>query len=272
MKNIINIGFSILCLFVLSCKEEPVIIPKSVGSSTAAHKVVVEEYTGVKCVNCPAGSAEIENLRAKHGENLIAVSIHAGLFAKPYTESKYDLKTKVGEEIMNYVAVPEGYPSATIDRKVFSGQTSTQVGQSTWAGYIDEQLKSSAPLKVTLSNVYDAASRTLKAKISILPTQNISEKLRLTVMITESNIVDYQSTTQGKNANYKHKHVLRDLLTAATGDDILAEWKIAILENKTFTYKIPDNWNPDNCSVIAFVHRANANDKSILNADEKPLK
>lgn len=267
-----NIGFGILCLFVLSCKEEPVIIPKSSGSNTTAHKVVVEEYTGVKCVNCPAGSAEIENLRVKYGENLIAVSIHAGIFAKPYPESKYDLKTKIGEEIMNYVAVPEGYPSATIDRKVFLGQSSPQVGQSTWAGYIDEQLKTTAPLKVTLSNAYEPTSRTLNAKVSILPSQNISEKLRLTVMITESNIVDYQSTINGKISDYKHKHVLRDVITAATGDDITAGLKTAILENKTFTYKIPDNWNPDNCSVIAFVHRANTNDKSILNADEKPLK
>jgi len=38
--------------------------------------VLVEEFTGVQCVNCPQGSQLIENLINTHGERLIAVSIH----------------------------------------------------------------------------------------------------------------------------------------------------------------------------------------------------
>jgi hypothetical protein len=263
--------FLLSSIFLLGCKEEPVLIPKTAVVSSGEHKVLVEEYTGVKCVNCPAGSAEIENLKSKYGENVIALSIHAGIFAKPYTESKYDLKVKDGEDIMAYVGAPEGYPSATIDRKQFAGQTSLQVGQNTWAGYIEQQLKEAAPLKVSLKNDYNTATRELKINVSVLPFQNINQNLRITVLMSENEISDYQSTPQGKVADYKHKHVLRDVITAATGDVLGAEYKVANLVEKSYTYKIPDTWNADKCSVIAFVHRE-GNDKSVLNVAELKIK
>ncbi len=258
-------------IVLLGCKEEPVLIPKTSVVSSGEHKVLVEEYTGVKCVNCPAGSAEIENLKSKYGENLITLSIHAGIFAKPYTESKYDFKVKDGEDIMAYVGAPEGYPSATIDRKQFAGQTSLQVGQNTWAGYIEQQLKEAAPLKVSLKNDYDPTTRALTIKVSVLPFQNISQNLRITVLLSETEISDYQSTPQGKVADYKHKHVLRDVISAATGDNLGSTFKVATLVEQSYTYKIPDTWNVDKCSVIAFVHREGI-DKSVLNVAELKVK
>jgi hypothetical protein len=255
----------------LGCKEEPVLIPKTTAAASGEHKVLVEEYTGVKCVNCPAGSAEIENLKSKYGENVIALSIHAGIFAKPYTESKYDLKVKDGEDIMGYVGAPEGYPSATIDRKKFTGQTSLQLGQNSWAGYIEQQLKEAAPMKVSLKNDFNATTRELNVKVSVLPFQNVNQNLRITVLMSETDISDYQSTPQGKISDYKHKHVLRDVITAATGDVLGAEFKVANLIEKSYTYKIPTTWNVDKCSVIAFVHHEGI-DKSVINVAELKVK
>ena len=261
----------LLSVFLFACKEQPVLIPKNTTLSSGEHKMLVEEYTGVKCVNCPAGSAEIENLKAKYGENVIALSIHEGIFAKPYAESKYDFKIKDGEDIAAYVGTPEGYPSATIDRKRFAGQTSLQVGQNTWAGYIEQQLKEAAPLKVSLANEYNATTRDLNINVSVLPFQNINEPLRITVLVSETDISDYQSTPQGKQADYKHKHVLRDVITAATGDNLGTTFSIATLIKKTYNYKIPGNWKADKCSIVAFVHREGI-DKSIVNVAEQKVK
>ena len=51
---------------------------------TGARKVLVEDYTGAKCGNCPRASKEIYNLKAVYGDNLIIMAIHAGGFAEPY--------------------------------------------------------------------------------------------------------------------------------------------------------------------------------------------
>src|ERR1700741_1300369 len=84
-------------------------------------KVLIEEFTGVRCVNCPDGSAEIENLLSLYGGNLVAVSIHSGFFSDPYPDNLYDFRTPEGDQLLNYLGQPLGYPTAVIDRKLFNG-------------------------------------------------------------------------------------------------------------------------------------------------------
>jgi cell division ATPase FtsA len=107
--------------------------------------------------------------------------------------------------------------------------------------------------------------------VSVLPFQNINQSLRITVLVSETDISDYQSTPQGKIADYKHKHVLRDVITAATGDNLGTNFSIATLVKKTYNYKIPSNWKADKCSIIAFVHREGT-DKFIVNVAEQKIK
>ncbi len=45
--------------------------------------VLLEEFTGKGCTNCPKGSRELENLLTQFPNNLVAVSLHAGFFANP---------------------------------------------------------------------------------------------------------------------------------------------------------------------------------------------
>ena len=44
-----------------------------------ARAVLIEDFTGQRCVNCPNAVAEIERLQEAYGEeNVIAVGIHSG--------------------------------------------------------------------------------------------------------------------------------------------------------------------------------------------------
>ncbi|MDV7402453.1 hypothetical protein RZS08_64120, partial [Arthrospira platensis SPKY1] len=71
--------------------------------------MLIEEFTGVRCVQCPAGSADIETYLAIHGEQLIAVSIHAGGFSFPFDESVHDFRTEEGEALNSFLdAVSRG--------------------------------------------------------------------------------------------------------------------------------------------------------------------
>ena len=44
-------------------------------------RVLLEDFTGQKCRNCPKAHREISSLKEVYGDNLIAVSIHAGGYA-----------------------------------------------------------------------------------------------------------------------------------------------------------------------------------------------
>src|SRR5688572_21847715 len=52
--------------------------------------VVLEEFTGARCVNCPQGHVLLDNLENQHGERFIAISNHSEFLAEPY-EGDHDL-------------------------------------------------------------------------------------------------------------------------------------------------------------------------------------
>ncbi|MEZ4950364.1 MAG: hypothetical protein R2784_13400 [Saprospiraceae bacterium] len=77
-----SFGLLATLLILASCQENMPEIPDLTNISSN-RKVIIEEFTGAGCVNCPAGSAEIEVYWHSFPNNLIAVSIHTGTFARP---------------------------------------------------------------------------------------------------------------------------------------------------------------------------------------------
>ena len=236
--------------------------------------VLIEEFTGVKCINCPAGSVELENLLSFYGEQLVAVSIHAEFFAEPYPQSLYDFRTPEGDFIISLVGLPEAYPSAVVDRKQFTGESDLQlVGQGSWAGKIAEQLSAQAKISLNIDNTYDATSRNLSVNVSGDVFEAINEEVRLTIMITETGIVDHQLTpdsSPGTDPDYVHKHVLRKVITDFGGDVITNTAEIGDIIDETYSYTLPDEWDAANCEVIAFLH-LNTSSKEVIQAAEEHL-
>lgn len=273
--------FSILCfafLFTTACKENmPVIDCLSCETNTGGpvppqdRKVMIEEFTGVRCINCPAGSAEIETLLAIHGERLIAVSIHAEFFATPYNDNQYDFRTDEGEFIISLLGLPEAYPSAVIDRRKFTGESDLQlVGKELWAGRIAEELDRAPQVSLAVENDFDEASRSLSVRVTGGAFETLNDEVRLTIMVTENGVKDAQLTPDSSpdlDLDYSHKHVLRKVLTAFDGDVLASSLALNETFDETYQFTLPDGWVAENCEVIAFAH-LNGDEKDILQAAE----
>lgn len=258
-------SIAILSLFV-SCEE----IPPLVTSGKGQRNVLVEEFTGVRCVNCPAGSAIIEDLLLANSPNLIAVSIHAGDFSIPYSESLYDFTTPEGSQILSYVGVPFGYPTATVNRKKFDGEFDLQLGQAQWAGFILQEMELEPAVEIVIEPTFDTLSRNLDLKVTLFVQEEIAEPdVRLSVMITESEIADYQLTPadQDPQSNYVHKHVLRGMATPFDGTPLTENLSAGAVVTKSFDYVLPAGWKAENCKVIAFVSLAGEK-KDVLQVSE----
>jgi hypothetical protein len=266
MKNKISI-IAILATFNIGCNEIEPTIPSLSGAIGGERKVLIEEFTGVRCVNCPDGSAEIENIRSRYPDRVVAVSIHAGFFANPYPENRFDFRTDAGTQLQTYLEEPQGYPSAVVNRKKFAGQTGLQVGQSSWASLIEGELRQNPLLKLFFIKNYNANTRNLDLKIRINPEQNIATNdLRLTVLITENNVADAQLTSSGKKLDYKHKHILRKIITNYDGN-LLENLSAGNLVEKAFNLTLPATWQSNQCTIIAFVSRSGAT-KEVLQVGE----
>jgi len=251
----LRILLSVLPLLFFGCTENGPIIPPLGPQELGDRKVLVEEFTGVRCPNCPPGSAELESLISLYGENLIMVSIHAsGSFAIPLEDSKFDFRTTAGEQLRTYLGQPFGYPSAVINRKQLPGRSTLQLNQAAWASTIEEELQLDPALAINLTTAYNADNRQISATVILLPNQTIDETLHLSLMLTEDGIIDKQLTPNGKDDNYLHRHVLRTMLTRSDGN-ALPELERGKALERTYTINLPENWQADQCDIIAFVHQ-----------------
>jgi Outer membrane protein Omp28 len=266
MENKILI-ITFLSILNIGCKEIEPTIPSLSSTLGGERNVLIEEFTGVRCVNCPDGSAEIENIRARFPDRVVAVSIHAGFFANPYPENRSDFRTNVGTPLEILLESPQGYPSAVVNRKKFTGQAGLQVGQSSWASLIESELRQNPVLKLFFIKNYNPNTRELDVKVRINSTQNVATNdLRLTLLITENNVLDAQLTSNGKKLDYNHKHILRKIVTNFDGN-VLENLSTGNMIEKSFNLTLPVVWKSNNCNIIAFVSHSGAT-KEVLQVGE----
>jgi hypothetical protein len=264
-------------LFFSACDEIP---PKVTGSMGVVvepnpvedqkRQVIIEEFTGVRCVQCPAGSSFIQDLLAIHGEQLIAISIHAGDFAPPYPASQYDFRTEEGDQLLTYLNEPFGFPSAVVNRKLFPGQFDLQLGQGDWAGYIVAEKEIAPKVRINIDPTFDAGTRKLTAEVTLYVDQAITDPdVHLSIMLTESEIIDLQLKPGNASPvpNYTHRHVLRDMLTPYTGDPITESLAQGAEITKTFSFTMPAEWKEENCEIVAAVSLVGAT-KEVLQAHQ----
>jgi hypothetical protein len=220
-------------------------------------QVLIEEFTGVRCVNCPAGSQAIEDLLAIHGQRLVAISIHAGSFSAPYPNSLYDFRTIAGSNLLSYLGEPLGYPTAVVNRKLFDGEFALQLGRQKWAGAIATDLQAPPKVKLDIKRNYNPVSRQLDVIVSIYPQENLTmPDVRISAAITENNIADLQLTPDSgtPDPNYKHKHVLRMMLTSYDGNPINEALTNGSVITRQYSTVLPAAWRAEECAIVAFVN------------------
>jgi hypothetical protein len=251
----------------MACTENEPIIPPLRPQELGERKVIIEEFTGVRCPNCPDGAAEIENLKVRFGENLIAVSIHSsGSFAIPMLQSKYDFRTDAGDDLLELLGRPLGYPAAVVNRTSPQNSIRLQQGQTAWAGLIQFALQEAPSVVLNLAGQYDDTNRQLKVKVNLLANRPVNRPVNLSVMLLENKIVDAQLDFNGLIENYEHNHVLRFMLTPSNGIPLGSNLTIGQFIERNFEFTLPERWVATNCEVVAFAHFVGEN-KAVLQAE-----
>lgn len=261
---------SFLVYFTLSsCHEIPPTIPdlKITGEKT----VVIEDFTGVRCTNCPTAAQAIKSLASpsQFGDNIIPISIHApkfSTFTRPLDSSKYDFRIEEADAIAELVLSEVlGLPSAMFDRYDFhlgsiEGHIVNSVGN--YSSAVLERINIDPKVLISIENKYDTTMRELTTIASIRPTVDVQGDTYITFMLIENGIVDYQTDKQEILSDYVHNHVLRDVYShSPIGDPITQDLKEGKLIKITRTTQIDPmeagkSWNnPQNMEAVVFVHR-----------------
>lgn len=294
MKKTIHILLLILAVsglfYMMACEEVGPVInlnPKPVdttlydttyvSSQTQTpddKKVLIEDFTGVHCPNCPKAAIELEKLQSFYPGKIVAMSLHPeGInFTEPFP-GRSDFRTEAATHIYEMLGKSIGLPAGAIDRIHFSGETYTLFNYPKWAVHVDDQLKKQPPLNIHLYANYNAdSSDYAHVFVSIHYTEDVSDSHYVSIALTESNIIDWQiGSFSIIDSNYVHKHILRKMLTAYNGDFLMSQPEKGRTFVKEFKVKMNELWDPDNCSFVAFVHRRSY-DFEVIQAEEIHLK
>lgn len=211
--------------------------------------VLIEDFTGQRCVNCPNATAEIEKLQEEYGaDNVIAVAIHSGPFGHRSTISSplLPLATALGDDYYRHWGI-ESQPGAMVNR------SGVIYDPSQYASEVKKALEKPTP--VTL-NVFceETSEGQYSVKVEGLSAENVQGRLQ--VWLTENNIKDMQYMPDGtRNNEYIHQHVFRASLTR---DDFGDDFVISSSQPATASYSFtPESvWSIGNLQVVAFVYDA----------------
>lgn len=225
--------------------------------------ILIEDFTGQRCVNCPTGTEIINGIVDTYGEdNVIAVGIHSGPLGFAGNSKTVGLMTDTGNEYYTRWDKENkmGQPWVIFNRK-----TSPDSHYNNWAAMVGTIISEKANLSVKIANAYDAAKRTLTTTVGAFGT-NGTVNGKLQVWIVEDGIKALQMMPDGKpNKEYMHNHVFRAAVNGTWGEDVTV--KEGETTTKQYQYVLPEAWNADNIAVVAFVY----NDGGVENVAKKPL-
>ncbi len=240
--------------------------------------LLVMEFTGNRCINCPTGASIIEQIKEDEGENkVITVGLHpkGNNYTNPmvaqYPERHLqDFRSDAATAIYEYYN-PSGFPAAVFNGLNMSSSTSN------WMALASTALQSTANMSIDADCNYDSDLQELKVNYKVKFGNTISEKLNLTVWLVENNIIGSQYMPDGStNEEYVHNHVLRTSLNGDWGETIANGNPGESVDSETpavegsATISLKDKgWVPENCEVVVYVYRNS--DKGVEQATKTPV-
>lgn len=274
MKKIIFI----LCSVFLfnACEEKPVVIPEFIPIQSGK-VVLVEELTGVRCPNCPAGSERLASIESLYPDNIVVVGIHGTDLTKPLDISKYDFRNQDAIDLENFLKPYLGKPAAYFNR-VFFEELAGDWGNSfngQWLGYFERELEKPQVIELSITKSYNPSIRQLEVTVGALALEELNGEFKLTIMLTESNIVDAQDDQNIIIEDYVHKHILRDIITSFDGDQFADKLEKNKPVARTYVYTVPEDdsglWVEENVEIVAFIANTEGESEEVLQAGKSYL-
>ena len=223
------------------------------SGDSAVHHVLLEEFTGVKCNNCPAANKEAKRLKDVYGDRLILLGIHAGSFATTDAEHPRAFRTTEGTELFNDFGL-FGVPIAAIDRRDFDPSAGTiGKGVGSWPSEVQKALQTPAlaQLSLTEEGFNNARKLTISGEVQILASLP-SNDIYLSLYLAENDIISPQTLAdKSVDPDYEHDHVFRGAFNSTYGSPLdLSKDTIPFQYSMTLDSAIVK----ENCEVIAFIY------------------
>ena len=274
-------------------------------SKTPIQKVLVEDYTGHRCVNCHSAAVTLEQIYAIYPQQVIGMAVHANFWAEPSPcmgppsgVPSYAFYHYLGCPAAENYFSPQGFnfsgnPNGMVNRTRVSGDP--VIGQGTWKSVVDTLVTKTPIADINIFTNYDNSTRKLCVSCKTTFLKSMTGTYNLSVLFIEDSIIDWQAFSGHNDSNYVFRNVLRDDIngsgtgfgeqiktgTISTNDTIVKSYSYQVPTSYAFTSALctakPLAGSPcdyRHCYVLAFVFNGDPSSptyREIIQVEEKKI-
>jgi len=273
-------------------------------TDTAITKILLEDYMGHFCTNCPSAVTAAENiLKSPQGPQVVSMEVNVGFDADtagevgaplvppglPDTAYKVDYTTTAGTAWDNALVNSNtlGVPQGMVNRIYYDGNWGEDIQYSNWGTVVDSLAATPQLASISMVDSCWIKQQIFGTQVTVAlknsPTPNYSYYLQM--VMVEDSVLDWQTSGGTSIQYFVHRFVLRSAINGSWGDAITFSaantpvTKYYTFNSSKFRYNagpmstppvVPARlWNMAHCYVIAFLYqRSNggAHDYYVLQA------
>lgn len=223
--------------------------------------ILLEDFTGQNCVNCPEAHEVIEQLQEQYGaDKVIAVSIHSGVFGISVSKTNFDknvvgLMTDEGNKICNKYNI-NSFPMGVIDM-------GNPMVHSLWPSAVRTALQKESEVGIDMKVSYVADPKDSptagyfgKIEVSADINSNADKAVNVQFWVIEDGIVAIQRTLTSVITDYVHNNVFRaQMFEEMSGQpqNLQTGIKTTVTAEIMNRWSDTERWNVNNLSIVAIV-------------------
>ena len=244
-------------------------------------KILLEEYTGHTCGNCPRAAEKLKDLMITHSGSIVPIAVHVGFFAEPHTNHssggyQYDFRTAEGDEYdLAFNNSNMGLPNGLINRQNDAG--TYPIFHPSWDQPVQDLVDLDPEALIDIGVIYDEAVRSADITVDVSSLADLTAgPYKLSVVITEDSIYNWQTdydlpSGQQDIPDYLHMFVLRESLNGPWGSELASGGSLTLgySESQTFNITLDSEYVDHNCNIVAYISREA--DRSVIQAESVPV-
>ena len=218
--------------------EEPAV------AKTYKRHIAVFKFTGTWCNFCPEGSRRLdyilEDENRNRYDNAHILAFHGGYDSEPMIVPQTGLlfeKFKLGS-----------FPSVVIDMR----DASTNIDISETRTALNKSIND-YPAHFGVEIKSDLTGASNMANIEVKISTSMTESYRIIVYAVENNLIYPQLDSSILNDDYRHDHVVRQLVSENYLGDPTGSLIAGGSTIKTYTLSLNENWKKEDLKVYALV-------------------
>ncbi len=293
-------GLVSMALFMFGCDyiDAPYTVPGPNGCTQATptftprtspvRKVLVEEFTGHRCGNCPRGAETIATLQGTYGQQVVAIAHHTfnlpqfteplanDTITNPELHYLYDFRTQESKVIdEDYGVNTMGVPTGFVNRRDFG--SGVVMAYTSWPSRVATALSAPQQMDIQMVAYWTPADSNICVFYFVEVLENMTGNFKIALYLTEDSIIKWQkdyNVIPNDIEFYEHKHIMRKAINGVYGTSVTTN--TSVMDGETFiegySTKIdPSKFNINHLHVVAFVYDDNNLTKEVIQAEEIKL-